>query len=86
MKFKGTLTNVENSSTCEVSGEWTVVAKGGVTYWPGWVQANDGSVIEVGTYRLMMASGSQGTIAVFRSHLSSQAHVADFKGQGNPPG
>ena len=86
MKFKGTLTNVDNSSTREVSGEWTVLAKGGVTYWPGWLQANDGSVIELGTYTLTMANGSQGTINVFRSHLSSHAAVADFKGQGNPPG
>ena len=86
MKFKGTLTNVDTSSTCEVTGEWAVVVTGGVTYWPGWLQANDGRVIELGTYTLTMPDGSQGTINVFRSHLSSHAHVADFKGQGNPPG
>ena len=86
MKFKGTLTNVETASTFEVSGEWTVVTKGGVTYWPGWVEASDSSDIELGTYTLTLANGSHGTINVFRSHPTSHAPVADFKGQGNPPG
>ena len=86
MKFKGLLTSVESSLTREVTGEWTVVAQGGITYWPGWVHANDGRIIELGAYTLTTTNGNQSTITVFRSQPSSHAAVADFKGQGNPPG